>query len=222
MINMSIVLKRALAATAIGLFSATSHAVVITSEDFEGGALGWSQNTSTTGNSTFTRFLGRFGGTGGAETVFKTYALSGVQTQVTIDFDFYEIDSWDEEEFRVFVDGMAVERDRYSWRRDDGIYHGLPKLFPADDGHTDYGFGNFPDQGIAYQLVIATTASSLRLGFGSTLNQDITDEAWGIDNIQIVDDSPVSPAVPEPTTLALIGLGLAGLGLRRRKINAER
>lgn len=39
-------------------------------------------------------------------------------------------------------------------------------------------------------------------------------DAFWVDNVEGV-NSGVSPAVPEPTTLALIGLGLAGLGFAR-------
>ena len=38
----------------------TASAVTIANENFEGGASGWSNNTTTVGNSNFTEFLGNY------------------------------------------------------------------------------------------------------------------------------------------------------------------
>ncbi|MHC4993606.1 MAG: PPC domain-containing protein, partial [Planctomycetota bacterium] len=51
--------------------------LLVASEDFEGGATGWTDNTTTVGNAVFTEFLGRFAGTGGAQALSKTFNLSG-------------------------------------------------------------------------------------------------------------------------------------------------
>ena len=48
--------------------------------------------------------------------------------------------------------------------------------------------------------------------------QGLGDEGWGLENIVIsasVDSG--QSQVPEPATLALMGLGLAGIGWRRKK-----
>ena len=185
---------------------------LITSEDFEAGATGWSNNTTTNGGSTFTRFLGRFGGTGGTQSVYKTYTLSGTQTEVTIEFDFYEIDSWDYERFIVFIDDTIVVNDAYQHTYDDvSRTSAISKLF--GNGGTSYGFNFWSDQGFHYSLTYTTTASSLKLGFGSTLNQSISDESWGIDNVQITDNASVVP-VPSSVLLGLIGLAPM---IRRRR-----
>jgi len=193
----------------------TSCAGIVASEDFESGATGWSNNTTTNGGSPFSTFLGRFGGTGGAQTVYKTYALSGNQTQVSVTFNFYEIDSWDYELFDVFINDAVVSSLDFKHNRDDGVLHGLTKIFSGDNGNIDYGFSGWPDQGYLYQFVVNTTATSLKLGFGSTLNQGIDDEAWGIDNVQITDNAP---AVPVPASVLLLGPGLAVLASVKRKL----
>jgi hypothetical protein len=63
------------------------------------------------------------------------------------------------------------------------------------------------------------------LTFSSSLNQDFTDEAWGVDNLLITDNLVAGPGgVPEPSAWALliIGFGAVGGALRRgRKVRAS-
>ena len=215
--------KRLLVTLAIVMFLivgtvCSANATLITDEDFESGASGWNNNLTTNGGTTFTTFLGRHGGSAGAQSLYKDFNLSGNQTDVHINFSFYEIDSWDNNEwFYIYVNDTVVRQDPYQHDIPDAPIGTVDLFGGASSPNTNYGFEpSWYDQGIGYSFNYATTDTNLRLGFGAILGEGIGDESWGIDNVLITDNYDTAP-VPEPCTMLLFGTGLAGLGLYRKK-----
>ena len=201
------------AAVAAALLASPGWAATIANEDFEGGASGWTPNTTEIGNAVLgnMEFLGRFGGSAGLQDVTKTFALSGLQTQVTIAFDFLRIDTWDDELFNVFIDDVLAASDSFGLAPTPAPLPNAVVVSP----YADYGFfaGIFAnDEVLRYTFVVPTTATSIKLGFGSTLDGVIGDESYGIDNLLITD-----VAVPEPSSLILFGSALLVFWARRRK-----
>jgi len=187
--------KLASAAIAIVL-STNTNAVIISSENFNSDASGWTNSvTSDFGGNTI---LGGYNVLGFTDQTSKDFAISNGQSQVTIEFDFYRIDSWDNEYFDVVVNSEIIVHD---------MYHQF-------GGDTNIDGGLYNDEIIHYSLLLDVNASNLLLTFDTNLNQGRTDESWGIDNLVITQTT----VVPVPAAVWLFGSGLIGIvGFARRK-----
>ncbi len=159
----------------------------------------------------------------GALAVSKIFPLSGAQTVVGIQFDFYEIDSWDNELFNIFIDDALVMAHPFDFT----VYDASPdmaNILPPPPILADLGFGQWPDQTYTHNMIIyPTTAAGFKLGFGATLDGENGDnEAWGIDNLVIIDDVQgpgPGQVIPEPSTMMLLGSGVLGAFLRKRRLS---
>ena len=194
----------------------------ISAEDFEAGAVGWNDFTlDNTHPETFTEFLGRHGAPDGTgQVVWKDFELPNDQTQVVIEFDLYEIDSWDGGEvFNVYIDDAVVASDARWGARPNAV---RTSAYGADLGFASTAGGaawNW-DSVYHYSFTYATSDSGVKLGFGSTLNSPISNESWGVDNVVISDNYVQAPHAPEPITAAgvFMALGCLGAYIRRRRV----
>jgi len=163
------------------------------SENFETGAKGWNVNT-TEGSGSLSQSLGRFGGTNGQQGVFKTFAVPAGVTEVVVEFDMLEIDSWDGEKFQVFGNDKLVTSDTYQGAG-RGIDQGSRFAVSDTKNLGNRGYGAWEDQRHSYRIVLPVENGMVKLGFGSTLNQGIADEAWAIDNLVIQANNSFSTTV---------------------------
>lgn len=164
-------------------------------EDFESGATGWSDNTTETGNAYLTRFLGRHSMEGGAQNTFKTYTLSGTQDYAVFTFDMYELDSWDGESFRIFIDDVLVYNQAFSAGTfnmpHDGSFGSVSwTIHELTPFNANFAYGAWAEQIYRFTLTVDTSAAAVKIGFSSTLDQVTVDEAWGIDNIALYEVQP--------------------------------
>lgn len=178
---------------------------LISSEDFEGGATGWADNTISNGGSYLTNHLGRFSNDGGVQSNAKTYTLSTNQDYTVIEFDFYRVDSWDSEQFKIFVNDIEIFSQAFST--------GISSIADGSSGTVswtaselntiaaNFTYNNWTDQMFHFTLTIQNgAASDVKLGFSSTTNQAVTDEAWGIDNVKVYEAQ--AGGVPGPFNVA--------------------
>jgi hypothetical protein len=166
-------------------------------ETFDNGSLsGWTGGTIVNVGNDFGSFLSSATGynnpTINAPTlgiqniqdVSKTFALSGSQSSATISFTFNRIDSWDTEQFRVWVNDTIVSQNAYAGNTNSN-YADTTSDGGGSGTNLGFNFQNawWDDEVVTYVITVNTTATSLKLGFGSTADDAWNNEAWGVDNL---------------------------------------
>ncbi|PJB72194.1 MAG: hypothetical protein CO093_03445 [Alphaproteobacteria bacterium CG_4_9_14_3_um_filter_47_13] len=171
---------------------------LVSQETFESGASGWNNNTVDSSEANFTSFLGRRGGSAGQQSLYKTFDLPG-QEHIVIEFDFYKIDSWDGEHFGIFInDTQILNHTFYSTTSSGtgtGAFSGGTYEKTVIQTATELGFNSnniwFRDGIFHYKLTLENySGGTLKLGFGSDLDQSLSDESWGIDNVTVTAIAP--------------------------------
>lgn len=184
-------------------------------EDFSTTPTGWvdavsgqaitSTGTLNDGNA----YLGQFTGNGtGAEQINKTFQLGDGTGPATITFDFLKIDSWDEnndegtnERLFVYINGslaFTFTPDGFDPGFGDGadaagVFSG-GSWSVSSSGSDEELAGNalFMDRIYNVRIDLDAPGPAVTLGFGTSLNQDVGNESWGIDNLLISTPDPDS------------------------------
>ena len=168
----------------------TSSSTVL--DDFESMSLtGWTDGRlDTTSTQYFTSFLGRYGRSMSPE---KTYmSISTTASKLTLEFDFYEIDTWDHETFTVVINNFTVPLGTFFVFNNEGTFGGVVgdvhfeilsgEKFPSTGFDDDY-----PDQihHVTIDLPIRFVTGFLKVRFESGLDEEVNNESFGIDNIKL-------------------------------------
>lgn len=175
--------------TLAGVMAETAAALYAYGFDVD--AAGWLGGVISDGGS-FGSVLGPYGGSAGAQTVQSTFDIPPGTEVASFTFDMIAVDSWDNEEFIVFVDGAPAASLRFQ-HETDGVTGQWVSSNPdytfevtgtGAREHAGYSSG-WPDQRATVRLDVANPGGTVTLGFGSTLDQGIDDEAFAIDNVSL-------------------------------------
>ncbi|MEM1272394.1 MAG: hypothetical protein AAGF88_01185 [Pseudomonadota bacterium] len=157
---------------------------------FDNGLGNWLGGTVTTSDA-YGNVL-QMGGTGGLQGTQASFDLDPNAAYAVATFDMHAIDSWDGESFQVFVNNEVVATASFrnfgndepsSWVSDNPD---ITFSMQATTGRSNVSYGSYDDQSFQMQVTVANAGSDMTLGFGSTLDQGMSDESWAVDNISVV------------------------------------
>jgi hypothetical protein len=191
----------ALVACLLCVNRAEATSITVYENDFEVDAVGWTMDWRTFGPN-FSAFLGNFGGSANQITAISI-ALAQNPSNLRLEFDFYALDSWENEFFRVYINDVPVVNDAYHYA---SIANHAKVTHVAGDGSTNMGYGSAPDHIYHYSIELFDyTQDRIELGFGASLNESSSNESFGVDNLAVVVHAP-TPAAFSAGLVLLTGL----------------
>lgn len=167
---------------------------------------------------------------GGAPVMTLSLGGLAAHSNLTISFDLALWDSLDfgGDIFELLVDGTAAINQTFGNYfapgpscPDGGCVGGPGTLVspePVNFTTPDFGYSLFRDSLRRVTITVPHSASTATIAFRGSALGDVSDESFGIDNVQVQSDAPDEPAaIPEPSTLGLAAIGLAAARAARRR-----
>lgn len=149
---------------------------LVLEEDFSSDPVGWTNNTVTECGGV--RMLGGYCQFGGGE-VFKVFNNIPKHSKLRIQATYHFIDAWDSETGFMRVNNGKDGEMQYLWIE-------RYSAFVGNNGINVCG-GRWPEGKFAspIDVVIPHKSSSIKIGFGATIEQDPCDESFGVSGIRI-------------------------------------
>ena len=139
-------------------------------------------------------YLGGFGDSEDQIVTRQTFDLPVGTSRAEINFDFLEIDTWNNESLLLEINGDVFALGTFHWQDDEAsqAYYLAPGIFvqktAAEDvsglgGSAGSDFNN--DNRHNFTITIENPSRNLTIGFGSDLSAPANNESWGIDNFKL-------------------------------------
>lgn len=162
--------------------------------------------------------LGPIPGSGGAQTVTNTVALPPGLGTVELNFDLLAFDSLDNENGVFYVNDTAIghvsaSAGDMSWTSYDVENVDVEiEILVNGEAIGGYQTGDewwWKDGAAEVTIVVKNPGDAVKFGFGSTANQGVDDESWGIDNWNVSGsfDTPTDGGDPVTDTDTDAGTG---------------
>lgn len=171
--------------------------------DFESGTpAGWSVARFRS-QATMTRFLGNFGRVGNTQESVRLTLQCEPDTQHTLIFDLYLIDSWDAGDSRWGPDSFSVTEALAGTLFDRVPYSahssGAPATHPAMWDQSGRWFGNSRYNETIYRSIVVrfmSESSVIALTFRGGADEALSNESWAIDNVRVIETKDEGEYIP--------------------------
>lgn len=167
--------------------------------DGSGQTFNFESGTSPFLGGTIQNFNGSkvLGGLSGASATQIQFDYNGDAEGVFIEFDFYEIDSWDNEQFKITIAGNVVDLGTFQVNRDSdmgvraGESNGIYWYKSQSSDQSAMGGSGWQDQLHTFRVFVPADklagATTVLVSLAGNLNSSVTDESWAIDNFKARD-----------------------------------
>ena len=192
--RMAVSVVDALEATVGSIYEGSTIVAYRSNYDFAGDTSAWTGASSTYVDG-FGEVLGPIAGSGGLESVTTSFDIGAESESATLTFDLLAFDSLDGEDAVLYIDGVEVGRmtsdqGYLTWTTGDVEGISLSATTLSEGEHlggmqNDTSQNWWRDAASRITITVDDPGATLDFGFGSTANQDVSDESWAIDNFII-------------------------------------
>lgn len=192
--RMAVSVVDALESTVSSIYEGSTAIGFRSNYDFAGDTSAWNGASSTYVDG-FGEVLGPIAGSGGLESVTTSFDIGEGAESATLTFDLLAFDSLDNEDAVLYIDGIEVGRmtalqGMLTWVPGNVEGISLSAQILSEGEHlggmrNDTNSPLWRDAASRITITVNDPGAKLDFGFGSTANQGVNDESWGLDNFII-------------------------------------